>query len=862
MGLLLVGIIALAGCAQDEPTPPPTSTPIPPATPAPTSTTATGPTSTSVPPRSDATNISVVGNVSKEFILPRENYDVSRNVSELVKPHFFATSTDGVLVEPEGDPDLVLELNGKVKIRLKQGDQSRYLDLLALESDLIGEHPVHKVFRLRAMGVPLAEGLAGKLDPDSFSDDLFHSVEFQYLQDKETRGVVSEVFPDGTFLVIPFDLPEEWDGAQPVVEANLLDIRPGTRLRFNPSGTGAFQVESDTGQSLDSVLGPALSMDDGGGAPPDDGFFEINLETPFPFLGVDYSSIFVGSDGHITLGAGDGTSAGRTAERHLGGPPRLSVLLTDLDPVCGGSVHADVRSDRAVVTWNQVAHIERGSADGCDSDTPSNTFQAVVHADGTIEYVYGQLDTEFLSQTGGNREAVIGIAQGNTEESVEEVDLSGDLPLKRKIGAIFEEFRPPPPESPKADLASPTHFHVNPRALIAGVSSLAKQYEEEILALPFDDQRYPATPLARKQCGVYQESLQDPVYVRLLTSVGYRFDSDQPGPDGNDDSRPFGERISQLLRGGVGEKFRYFGFESSWVAGILTGLDVSWLEECDTSSGVRRYRSSGADSDDFYTIVRRSLVKDKKQRHKVVKLGAAGEGREIYTAPGVMLMALPLPWDDTRWMISSEGWPGPEEGKPADPRWQSVYIVDVNNPDAYEEVEYPISQYPEAPEEGLYGVSAALSSDSQDLFNTLYGFIDEGGGLWAVDLTDRDFYTNPDRFARIVDWDHLLSWVILEEQADGPSPSKVIFATGKEVRDDFAMTANLLRINDAGIDSTVVSKKRLLQMVGWNPVPFAWQQLPDHRFRVAVETHFNYESSLLPRAKGVYIIPVDAGAED
>ena len=537
-------------------------------------------------------------------------------------------------------------------------------------------------------------------------------------------------------------------------------------------------------------------------------------------------------------------------------------MLIDLDPACGGSVHADVRSDRAVVTWNQVAHIERGSADGCDSDTPSNTFQAVVHADGTIEYVYGQLDTEFLSQTGGNREAVIGIAQGNTEESVEEVDLSGDLPLKREIGAIFEEFRPPPPESPKADLASPTHFHVNPRALSAGVSSLAKQYEEEILALTFDDQRYPATPLARKQCGVYQESLQDPVYVRLLTSVGYRFDSDQPGADSNDDSRPFGERVSQLLRGGVGEKFRYFGFESSWVAGILTGLDVSWLEECDTSSGVRRYRSSGADSDDFYTIVRRSLVKDKKQRHKVVKLDAAGEGREIYTAPGVMLMALPLPWDDTRWMISSEGWPGPEEGKPADPRWQSVYIVDVNNPDAYEEVEYPISQYPEAPEEGLYGVSAALSSDSQDLFNTLYGFIDEGGGLWAVDLTDRDFYTNPDRFARIVDWDHLLSWVVLEEQTDGPSPSKVIFATGKEVRDDFAMTANLLRINDAGVDSTVVSKKKLLQMVGWNPVPFAWQQLPDHRFRVAVETHFNYESSLLPRAKGVYIIPVDAGAED
>ena len=51
-------------------------------------------------------------------------------------------------------------------------------------------------------------------------------------------------------------------------------------------------------------------------------------------------------------------------------------------------------------------------------------------------------------------------------------------------------------------------------------------------------------------------------------------------------------------------------------------------------------------------------------------------------------------------------------------------------------------------------------------------------------------------------------------------------------------------------------------MVGWNPVPFAIQEISDTEFRVAVETHFNYESSLLPRAKGVYIVPVDLGAID
>jgi hypothetical protein len=43
-------------------------------------------------------------------------------------------------------------------------------------------------------------------------------------------------------------------------------------------------------------------------------------------------------------------------------------------------------------------------------------------------------------------------------------------------------------------------------------------------------------------------------------------------------------------------------------------------------------------------------------------------------------------------------------------------------------------------------------------------------------------------------------------------------------------------------------------------VPFAIQGPSGQEFRVAVETFFNYESSLLPRAKGVYIVPVDLNA--
>ena len=57
------------------------------------------------------------------------------------------------------------------------------------------------------------------------------------------------------------------------------------------------------------------------------------------------------------------------------------------------------------------------------------------------------------------------------------------------------------------------------------------------------------------------------------------------------------------------------------------------------------------------------------------------------------------------------------------------------------------------------------------------------------------------------------------------------------------------------------SQQRLLQMVGWNPIPFAQQTLGKGKLRTALETHLVCESSLLPRAKGVFIFPVDLNEE-
>jgi hypothetical protein len=794
--------------------------------------------------------------ISRQLIVPRENYDTSRSFAELIKLHFLARSSQGELIEAEGNPDLIVETDGKIRVRMILDGREAFVDLLALESELIGEHPVHKVLRLQDMGVPLAGNLAQRLRPESFSEELFHTVTFEYLKDRETSGVIAEVFPDGTLLVISPAVPPEWR-SDAEVRVNPLDTLPGTRVRFMPVGESGFRVDATPDHNLDADLGPELSLHDGGSAPPDDGFSRVELETDFPFLGAEYGTIFVGSDGHITLGIGDGSSVTRDAARHLGGPPRLSPLLTDLNPACAGSVHSNVRPGRVAVTWNRVAHLQRGNQSGCGPGTPTNTIQVILYSDGTIEYLYGELDLEFFTQPGGNREAVIGISGGNAPGQPGEIDLSRDLPLEARGGTIFEEFRPGPGVTSGGPVVSPTHFHVNPRAMTARHSSLAREFEKGILSLPFEEQRYPTSALAGQECAVHQESRQDAEYTRLLAAVGYKFNLAESTLHRKGNPVSFGEKLSALLRPEAGDRVRYFGYDQYWLAEILAGLGVSWLDECDTAGSLRRYRLRDGDRDEYYLTVRRSLEPDRSQRYQVVKLDDHGGARAIYTAPGVMLMALPLPWDDNYWMISAEGWPGPEEGRPADPRWQSVYIVNINSPEEYQEVEYPISRYPRAPREGLYGGSAALSADSRFLFNTLYGFTDEGGGLWVTDLTDEEFPANPERFNRIVEWDHLLSWFILEEETDGPSPSRSIFATGKEVAEDFAMTANLLRIDNAGSDSALESKERLLQMVGWNPVPFAWQTLSEQRFMVAVETHFNYENSLLPRALGVYIVPVD-----
>jgi len=218
----------------------------------------------------------------------------------------------------------------------------------------------------------------------------------------------------------------------PARPANPLELQAGMRIRFTPTAADTFHVELATGQALDPGVGATLLLSD-------DDFEPVPISTPFPYLGGTHDTAFVGSDGHITFGAGDGSSENRDAARHIGGPPRLSPLLTDLNPDCRGTVHADARLDRLVVTWQNVVHFDRGASNGCGPEQPGNTLQAVLHANGTIDFVYGALDRALI---GTPATGVTGIAEGNSEGPLNEIDLVTGLPADLTAGAIFEEFTP------------------------------------------------------------------------------------------------------------------------------------------------------------------------------------------------------------------------------------------------------------------------------------------------------------------------------------------------------------------------------------------------------------------------------------
>ena len=132
--------------------------------------------------------------------------------------------------------------------------------------------------------------------------------------------------------------------------------------------------------------------------------YEFAHLAAFPFYGIDYTSIFVGSNGFVTFGSGRTSSF--STESSFFSQPIASAFADDLDPEDDGTVTVDEFSDHVVVTFDAVPHWW---------DTETNSFQTILRADGTVEFHYVEINEPTI---------VVGVGSGQGVEPYPgEVDL-------------------------------------------------------------------------------------------------------------------------------------------------------------------------------------------------------------------------------------------------------------------------------------------------------------------------------------------------------------------------------------------------------------------------------------------------------
>ncbi len=180
--------------------------------------------------------------------------------------------------------------------------------------------------------------------------------------------------------------------------------------------TDEIDFNSDFGSRLGSFLGLDGELDDA-----DNGYRDINLQgAQFPFFGVAYDTIYVGTNGYITFNRGD-TSARISPSALATELPRIAPLWADLEEVDSGNVYYTRLNDRHIITWNKAG---QPSYDGI------STFQAVLYDDGRIAFVYKKVNAQA---------ALVGISPGNSVAGPQPVDFSTP-PTERLTGPLFETF--------------------------------------------------------------------------------------------------------------------------------------------------------------------------------------------------------------------------------------------------------------------------------------------------------------------------------------------------------------------------------------------------------------------------------------
>lgn len=223
--------------------------------------------------------------------------------------------------------------------------------------------------------------------------------------------------PTVFFLLVAFLATPAWadfdSGDIAVIETDPRILQPGEKfdlagktLTFTPKSGGGYSIGVATG-TLNSNLGTNLSPGD------DVSTGALALGFSFPFFGVNYTALFVHSNGYATFGAASSfvnfnspgaTDLSTVLDRMAEGLPRIAALWNDLDPTTGGGVFFNALPGRVLITWNAVPRF--------DAPGTSNAFQITLFPSGVIQLTYGSTGPPSTNPVLGG--FLVGISPGNS----------------------------------------------------------------------------------------------------------------------------------------------------------------------------------------------------------------------------------------------------------------------------------------------------------------------------------------------------------------------------------------------------------------------------------------------------------------
>jgi hypothetical protein len=206
-----------------------------------------------------------------------------------------------------------------------------------------------------------------------------------------------------------------------VISPGSFDLK-NRAILFTPDGDGYRISSADVQFSRDfgTQLGSFLGADDRPGNG-DDGYRAVQLAgAPFPFYGISYDTIYVGTNGYITFTRGD--TAFRLSTTVLAGNlPRIAPLWADLEVINSGSIFYNRLDGHHLITWEGA---------GQPSYAGLSTFQASLYDDGRIAFAYRKVKAHA---------ALAGISPGGSAAEPQPVDFSNP-PAEKINGPVFEAF--------------------------------------------------------------------------------------------------------------------------------------------------------------------------------------------------------------------------------------------------------------------------------------------------------------------------------------------------------------------------------------------------------------------------------------